>query len=135
MAGGSYHNTFHKRFATLPKGLLLHSKRGPFAFHKDSFCIPKGLLLQPQRTPSEKRKENALNTHYYIYIYMQTSITSTQTSIYISKQALHLHKQALYIYKTAKAPKKHKTPWGLSLYLRFSVFTWRKLPNVFRVLR
>ena len=66
---------------------------------------------------------------------MQTSITSMQTSIYISNQASYLCKQALYIYKTAKAPKKHKTSWGLSLYLRFSVFTWRKLPNVFRVLR
>ena len=96
MAGGSYHNTFHKRFATLPKGLLLHSKRGPFAFQKDSFCIPKGVLLQPKRTPFEKRKGNTTNTHYYIY--------AIKHHIYASKH---------YIYtKQRKPPRSIKLLGG-----------------------
>ena len=39
---------------TFLKGLLLHSKRGPFAFQNESFCSSKGVLLQAKRSPFEK---------------------------------------------------------------------------------
>ena len=39
---------------TFQKGLLLHSKRGPFAFQNESFCSPKRVLLQAKRSPFEK---------------------------------------------------------------------------------
>ena len=42
----------------IPEGVLLHSKRAPFAFQKDSFCTPKGLLLHCKRTPFEIRFES-----------------------------------------------------------------------------
>ncbi len=34
----------------IPEGVLLHSKRAPFAFQKDSFCTPKGLLFGQEST-------------------------------------------------------------------------------------
>ena len=39
---------------TFLKGLLLHSKRGPFALQNESFCTPKRILLQAKRSPFEK---------------------------------------------------------------------------------
>ena len=40
------------------KGVLLHSKRAPFAFQKGSFCIVKGLLLQSKTNPFAVQKDS-----------------------------------------------------------------------------
>ena len=42
---------------TFQKGLLLHSKRGPFAFQNESFCTPKRILLQAKGSPFEKPRD------------------------------------------------------------------------------
>ena len=42
---------------TFLKGLLLHSKRGPFAFQNESFCSSKRVLLQAKRSPFEKPRD------------------------------------------------------------------------------
>ena len=41
-------------FCTLKNVVLLHSKRTRFASQKDSFYTPKGLLLKSKRTPFAK---------------------------------------------------------------------------------
>ena len=48
----------------IPEGVLLHSKRAPFAFQKDSFCIVKGLLLAPKRTRFGRQKDSFLNFEF-----------------------------------------------------------------------
>ena len=50
----------------IPEGVLLHSKRAPFAFQKDSFCTPKGLLLHCKRTPFEIRFESFCKTKEFL---------------------------------------------------------------------
>ena len=52
----------------IPEGVLLHSKRAPFAFQKDSFCTPKGVLLHCKRTPFEIRFESFCKTKEFLPI-------------------------------------------------------------------
>ena len=43
-----------------PKGVLLPSKRSPFAFQNESFCPLKGVLLHFKTSPFATQKESFL---------------------------------------------------------------------------
>ena len=53
---------FQKESFCLPKRVLLHSKRSPFALQNESFCSPKRVLLHTKRSPFEMPSDFALIT-------------------------------------------------------------------------